>query len=162
MKSYGRRMAIDQYSLDGIYLKSFASIQEAASSVGFTVQTISNCLRGKRKQAHGFKWIYKVDLDLPGEVFLQYEQYMISNFGRIRTPSGKIAKIKPNNGYIRMRLKTGTVAVHRLVATLFVENPDFKPHVNHINGIKHDNHAGNLEWVTHQENMIHAELLHSH
>lgn len=44
----------------------------------------------------------------------------------------------------------------RIIAKLFVPNPDNKPYVNHINGIKTDDRAINLEWVTASENMIHA------
>jgi len=46
--------------------------------------------------------------------------------------------------------------VHRIVAQAYIVNPDGLPQVNHINGVRDDNHVENLEWVTASDNRIHA------
>lgn len=46
--------------------------------------------------------------------------------------------------------------VHRLVAFAFCDNHFEGAVVNHKNGIRDDNRAENLEWVSHSENLIHA------
>lgn len=52
--------------------------------------------------------------------------------------------------------KTRTVCSHRLVALAWVENPDGKNVVDHIDRNMHNNHASNLRWVTTQENIHHS------
>lgn len=65
-----------------------------------------------------------------------------------------------NSGYLAVKLWNGhayqTIMVHRIIASLFVPNPEGKPTVNHKDGNKLNNAANNLEWMTTKENKAHA------
>lgn len=79
----------------------------------------------------------------------RYRKYEVSNYGRVKL-NGKILEprsIEPND-YVYYSCGR----IHRIVAKLFVENPDNKPCVDHIDGDKHNNRADNLRWVTYKEN----------
>jgi len=67
------------------------------------------------------------------------------------------------NGYLGHVTKIGgregenrAIKTSRAVAEAFIPNPDNKPVVNHLSGVKLDNRETNLEWATYQENSIHA------
>ena len=71
----------------------------------------------------------------------------ISNLGRIKR-DGVIVEPTIHCGYLRY----SNIGIHRAVAELFVENPDNKPQVDHIDGNVFNNRADNLRWVTMAEN----------
>lgn len=160
MKSFGRRTKIDQYDLDQRFVRRWNSIKEAANSLGYTPQTISNNLRGKRKHAHGFIWKYHVECDLEEEFWLEYpddNRFKVSSKGRIQTPTGKKTFGYNIAGYRRIRTSGVSIAVHRIVAKTFLEPVEGKNLVNHIDHNKQNNSFDNLEWVTYGENARAAE-----
>jgi len=101
--------------------------------------------------------------------------YQVSNLGRVKSLKRQVTRangVKPHYperilrhglnsaGYPIVCLqKDGTQKmerVHRLVAKCFINNPLNKKTVNHINGVKGDGRAVNLEWATQAENNQHA------
>jgi hypothetical protein len=114
--------------------------------------------------------------DIAGERWLPisgYEnRYLVSDFGRVAS----IAFYDINYGWkskwqiINPRLhdnrchvvnlwrdnKFKTFRVHRLVATAFLDNPDSKKTINHIDGDPQNNQLQNLEWATQSENNLHS------
>lgn len=58
-----------------------------------------------------------------------------------------------NSGYYQVSLNKIPNLVHRLVAETFLEKPENKTEVDHINRDKQDNQVENLRWVTREENM---------
>lgn len=93
-------------------------------------------------------------------------RYLVSNYGRIYSMiTAKLLKLGesssiPEKSYSVIRLPyqdvKKTYKVHRLVAELFIPNPDSKELVNHKDGNKKNNFVENLEWNTHTENAQHA------
>ena len=59
-------------------------------------------------------------------------------------------------GYAQVNLLGCTKQVHRLIAITFIPNPENKPQVNHIDGVKLNNDVSNFEWATNESNMEHA------
>lgn len=91
-------------------------------------------------------------------------RYEVSNYGHVRTNNqrpGLLTLTKQPKGYryAMVTLSNGKLKncrVHRLVAQMFLPNPEGLPEVNHKDGNKDNNHVDNLEWVTRSANVRHS------
>jgi len=95
-------------------------------------------------------------------------RYEVSNIGRVRSlagrhgpyPAPRVLQPGRTNGYpyvnLLLRGIQKTHCIHRLVARAFCFGYSPGMHVNHKNGVRHDNRVQNLEWVTPTENQRHS------
>ena len=98
--------------------------------------------------------------DIPGYEGL----YQVSNWGRVYSlpkewgkgkHDGKILSIKKDNKYLRVTLicnKRKTYNINRLVAEVFIPNPNNYPLVMHLDDNPLNNYHKNLQWGTHKMN----------
>lgn len=85
--------------------------------------------------------------------------YEVSNVGRVRSVSGRykgrILRIQKQR-YATVCLSANkiekTKTIHRLVAEAFIENPQNKPYIDHVDTNTFNNKVSNLRWVTALEN----------
>lgn len=90
-------------------------------------------------------------------------KYQVSNLGRVWSiETQKCLKgSHDKDGYLQVYLtakngKCKKELVHRLVALVFLANPDSLPQVNHKDENKENNCVDNLEWISAKDNANHG------
>ena len=101
--------------------------------------------------------------EINGEIWKEipnFDDYMISNLGRVKSFKQNEERIMTNYlnaGYYAVLLtnnngKKLNKNIHRLLAELFISNPDNLKCVDHIDTQKLNNNLSNLRWCTFSQN----------
>lgn len=163
-KDGGLQCKITQMDVDGNTIRIWNGFSEIEKELKYNKRCIyDNCV-GRTKIAYGFKWEYYKEPDLEGEIWKEHPtlNIQVSNKGRIKkTKKNGLTYIpelkKHSSGYVKVQIKDKNYNVHRLVAELFIPNPDNKDIVCHIDGDTTNNTIENLKWTTMSEIMTPSE-----
>lgn len=110
------------------------------------------------KEVSGFEGKYQISTT---GLVKSMDRFVPSGFGSERPIKGCLIKQGEHPQGYRYVLfsdcgKSKKFLVHRLVAMTFIDNLNYYPQVNHLDGNKSNNDICNLEWVTAQQNCHHA------
>jgi hypothetical protein len=162
----GKKIKISQYTLDNVFIKEYDSPSCVETETGIFGTHIIGVCRGKRKTAGGYIWKYVDECALTqpvpdGKIMSEFPNYIITNDGKVYNSRRKLYLTlkKHVTGYTGVSLsnenENKSFNVHRLVALLFLDNPNNYPEVNHIDFDKTNNKVENLEWISCSDNIKH-------
>ena len=149
------------------FIRRFESVASAARHLNKDPTNIGAVLRGRQKTAYGFVWEYEpvetIEGEewrlIPSELFDLLEPHEVSSYGRIKNlTSGRMGSgSTKKTGVVCVSLtfadggRERHIPVARVVASVFLENPESKPIVCHVDGNSVNNHVSNLAWATRAE-----------
>jgi predicted transcriptional regulator YheO len=135
----------------------YKNVRVAAKELNVSRSTIYNVLARKFKNAKGYKFKYKEQPDLLGEVWKDAGYgCQVSNKMRYQDSKGVVKVPKAGeDGYRRVVMNGNQELFHRVVALAFCPNDDpvNKTEVDHLDMDPSNCLPQNLEWVTHAENI---------
>ena len=151
----------------------FDGSYDAAKRTSHTRSSIREwCYKHRKcmaKDVYGGRYTWKfadTPEDLPGEnwKFVEGEKKAVSQFGRVLVHMNEFYTSKryakeytSEGGYPAISVNGKMKFIHVLVAEQFIDNPENKPIVNHIDRMDTENASvANLEWATASENTLHA------
>ena len=168
-----QNIKINKFDMCNNFLKTYNSIIDAANDIFINNNLtnninsirngISRVINGKYKSSFGYRWEIVNQNNYNNEIWKEViinnknTNYYVSNLGRFKNYKGIIMEnYKPHySGYIYVRINKNKYSLHYLVAITFINNPENKKNINHIDGNKINNSSNNLEWCTIKENNIH-------
>lgn len=159
---------INQYTLDGQFIKLWESFAEITAVLGYNERGIHHCCYGHNKTSHGFIWKYDSKIDDISEYCTilnnnghTYNNYKINKKGDIINKLNMLKTLALNRGYYSVSLISDSgvkksFSVHRLVAFTFIKNEFNYPYINHIDENKLNDDVENLEWCTARYNSVYS------
>jgi len=132
------------------------SVLQAASFIGRSKSSIVSYCSRSDKFINGFKWTYK-EYPINDEIWIEHPNLPIecSDCGRVRKIKTKRVlkpvRINKIDEYLGIRVGKRCFRVHRLIAETFIENPENKPTVDHLDSNPTNNNLDNLRWATLEE-----------
>jgi hypothetical protein len=124
-----------------------------------TLENLEICKLGS-KMASGWKKRVREKGPRPdGKIWPFNEDVIATEEGKIYEISSStyfLPRVKSEAYFYVGRIGGKYYSVHRIVAETYLQKPEGRVQVNHIDGNKLNNHVTNLEWVTPGQNISHS------
>jgi hypothetical protein len=169
---------VEQYSRKDI-LKVWNSMREIIDTLKYSDKRISDCCLGRKKTYKNFRWKYQNQERTRTQPKISDEEikkdyveigiikgwdfsgnYIHKDGSKIVGKSKKMITINFRNGYGEVHLKDKQGKTHSLflhkIGNQVLKGGKYEEEVDHLNRDKKDNEKGNLESVTHRENVVRA------